>query len=293
MGSMMSDTVDKLNKEKDELQTKANELKDKRNKLHDKSKKLADERDGLNSTIRIQRNKITDHKRKRDELNERVRHAKDQRNILNKSYTEIKKKIEALEKERSSASGTNLNFLRKQLRSLENEQMTTAMSPRKEKKLIESISDISKKIKDAEDKLNKDPKLKQAIEEEKIVKQKAEKQHDLVEKLASRAQEEHESMMEIIKQLDNMVKKVNGIQENIVMTKIQADKVHKEFIDCVDKIHDLERKISSGQDKKRKTKKAEEATTAQKEADDIFERFKRGEKLSTEDLMALQKAGLI
>ena len=55
----------------------------------------------------------------------------------------------------------------------------------------------------------------------------------------------------------------------------------------------FERKITSTQEKKRKTKKAEEVTTAQKEADEIFERFKRGEKLSTEDLMALQKAGLI
>lgn len=289
----MSDSIEDLAKEKEKLQDNANALKDKRNKLHDKSKKLADERDNLNFTIRTLRNKVSEHKKSRDELNERVRHAKDQRNKLNKSYNEIKKKIETLERERSSQSGTNLNVLRKQLRALENEQMTTAMSPQKEKKLIESISGIHTKIKDAEDKLNKDPKLKQALEEEKIIKQKAEKQHDTVEKLASRAQEEHENMMNLIKQLDNMVKKVNGIQETIVMTKIEADKVHKEFIECVDKIHDLERKITTGHEKKRKTKKAEEATAAHKEADEIFEKFKRGEKLSTEDLMALQKAGLI
>lgn len=289
----MSDSIEGLAKEKDELQNNANELKDKRNKLHDKSKKLADERDNLNSTIRNLRNKISEHKKSRDELNERVRHAKDQRNKLNKSYSEIKKKIELLERERSSQSGTNLNVLRKQLRALENEQMTTAMSPQKEKKLIEIISGIHTKIKEAENKLNKDPKLKNAIEEEKIIKQKAEKQHDVVEKLASRAQEEHENMMDLIKQLDNMVKKVNTIQETIVMTKIEADKVHKEFIECVDKIHDLERKITTGHEKKRKTKKAEEVTAAHKEADEIFEKFKRGEKLSTEDLMALQKAGLI
>jgi uncharacterized coiled-coil DUF342 family protein len=289
----MSDSIEDLAKEKDELQNNANELKDKRNKLHDKSKKLADERDNLNFSIRTLRNKISEHKKSRDELNERVRHSKDQRNKLNKSYSEIKKKIESLERERSSQSGTNLNVLRKQLRSLENEQMTTAMSPQKEKKLIEVISGIHTKIKDAEDKLNKDPKLKKALEEEKIIKQKAEKQHDTVEKLASRAQEEHENMMNLIKQLDNMVKKVNGIQETIVMTKIEADKVHKEFIECVDKIHDLERKITTGHEKKRKTKKAEEATAAYREADEIFEKFKRGEKLSTEDLMALQKAGLI
>ncbi len=293
MGSIMSDSVDDLIKEKDKLQNNANDLKNKRNNLHDKSKKLADERDNLNSTIRNLRNKISDHKKNRDELNERVKHAKDQRNKLNKSYSEIKKKIEELEKERSSAFGANLNLLRKQIRTLENEQMTTAMSPQKEKKLIENISILHSKIKDAEDKLNRDPKLKKALEEEKIIKQKAEKQHDTVEKLASRAQEEHENMINLIKQLENLVKKVNIIQETIVITKIEADKVHKEFIESVDKIHDLERKITIGHEKKRKTKKAEEVTAAHKEADEIFERFKRGEKLSTEDLMALQKAGLI
>lgn len=289
----MINSIEDLIINKDKFQKDANELKDKRNQLHDKSKKLADERDNLNSLIRDIRNKISDHKKNRDELNERVRHAKEQRNKLNKSYNETKKQIEAIERERSSASGPNINNLRKQLRSLENEQMTTAMSPQKEKKIIEAISDIHAKIKEAEDQLNKDPKLKKAMEEERIIKQKAEKQHDLVEKLAMRAQEEHEGMLNLIKQLDNQVKKVNSIQETIVMTKIEADRVHKEFIECVDKIHDLERQISSTQERKRKTKKAAELTTAQREADEIFERFKRGEKLSTEDLMALQKAGLI
>lgn len=244
----MPESIEDLTNEKDEFQKKANELKDNRNKLHQKSKQLADERDSLNSTVREMRNKITDHKRKRDELNERVKHAKEQRNKLNKSYSEVKKKIEELEKERALSSGANLNNLRKQLRTLENEQMTQPMSPQKEKKLIEVISGIHAKIKEQEDKLNKDPKLKKALEEEKIIKQKAEKQHDIVEKLATRAQEEHEGMIELIKQLDNLTKRVNVIQETIVMTKIEADMVHKEFIDCVDKIHDLERQVSATQE---------------------------------------------
>lgn len=289
----MAESMEDMLKKKDEFQRNANELKDNRNKLHDKSKTLADDRDKLNSTIREMRNNISEHKQKRDELNERVKHTKEQRNMLNKSYSEVKKKIKELTKERSSSYGANINNLKKQLLALENEQMTTAMSPQKEKKLIEAISGLHSKIKEHEDKLNKDPKLKKALEEEKVIKQKAEKQHDLVEKLATRAQEEHENMMELIKQLDNMVKKVNEIQETIVMTKIEADKVHKEFIECVDKIHELERNVSSVQEKKRKMKKAEEITVVHKEANEIFERFKRGEKLSTEDLMALQKAGLI
>jgi len=289
----MSESIEDLVKKKDEYQKKANELKEKRNQLHLNSKQLADERDSLSSTVREMRNKITEHKRKRDELNERVKHAKDQRNKLNKMYSETKKNVDELERERSSSLGANLNVLRKQLRTLENEQMTQPMSPQKEKKLIETISGIHAKIKEGEGVLNKDPKLKKALDEEKTIKQKAEKQHEMVEKLATRAQEEHEGMIEIIKQLDNLTKRVNVIQENIVLTKIEADAVHKEFIECVDTIHDLERKVSATQEKKRKTKKAAEATIAQKEATEIFERFKKGEKLSTEDLMALQKAGLI
>ncbi len=289
----MSEAIDDLTKKKDEFQTKANELKEQRNKLHDKSKKLSKDRDALNSSIRELRNKISEHKKKRDELNERVKNAKEQRNKLNKGYNDVKKKIMELEKERSSSAGGNLKALRKQLRTLETEQMTQPMSPKKEKKLIEVIRGLHSQIKEQEYKLNKDPKLKKALEEEKAIKQKAEKQHDSVEKLATRAQEEHENMMKIVQQLDNLIKKVNAVHEKIVMTKIEADKVHKEFIECVDKIHDFERDISSSREKKRKAKKEEEATTAHKEADEIFEKFKRGEKLSTEDLMALQKAGLI
>lgn len=289
----MTEIIKDMINNKDELQIKANELKEKRNQLHLKSKKLAEDRDTTNTSIRKIRNEISEHKKNRDELNERVKHTKKQRNILNDSHINIKKKIVELEKERLSSSGGNLNNLRKKLKTLENEQMTQPMSPKNEKKLIEAISEIHTKIKDQEDALNRDPKLKKAIEEEKIIKIKAEKQHELVEKLATRAQEEHEGMIELIKQLDNYVKKVNEIQENIVMTKIEADKVHKDFITCVDEIHDFERKITSDQEKKRKAKKAIEVTSAQKEANEIFERFKRGEKLSTDDLMTLQKAGLI
>ena len=289
----MSNTIDELKIEKDEYQKTANTLKEKRNKLHSNSKRLADDRDSLNSTIRNTRNNITLHKKNRDELNERVQHAKEQRNKLNTNLLEIKKRIISLERSQSSSSGINLNELRKQLRSLEEEQMTKPMSPRKEKKVIEYISELYAKIIKQEKLLNQDPKLKKALEEETAIKNKAEKQHDIVEKLATRAQEEHESMIKLIKQLDNSIRKVNEIQEMIVNTKIQADEVHKEFINYVDKIHDLERKISTAHDEKRIKKKAVEVSTAHKEANEIFEKFKRGEKLSTEDLMALQKAGLI
>ena len=290
---MDSESPDKMIKNKDDFQQKANELKKKRDKLHDKSKRMAKERDDINAKVRQIRNEIAERKKARDAYNDRVKHAKELRNEYIKSHIDAKKKIKVLEKNRTSASGVNINQMKQNLRRLETDQMTLPMSAQKEKKLIETIKELHEKIKTQENLLNQDPKLKKAIEEEKQLKQKAEKQHDLVEKLAKKAQDEHQAMVESLKQLDNFTKKTTEIQEQIVLTKIEADTVHKEFIDIVNKIHDLEKKIVGAEKKIDKKKKQEDASAVQKRADEIFERFKRGEKLSTEDLMILQKAGLL
>ena len=290
---MVGESTENLMKKKDEFQEKANDFKKKRDHLHEKSKKMAQERDDINAKVRQMRNQISEHKRKRDEYNERVKHAKEQRNELITNHLELKKKIKELERERSSSSGVNLNQMKQSLRKLENEQMTQPMSAQKEKKLIDTIKGIHLKVKEQEDALNKDPRLKKAVEEEKIFKQKAEKQHDLVEKMAKKAQEEHQNMIELLTQLDSYVKKTTSIQETIVMTKIEADTVHREFIENVNKIHELEKTITGAEKKRVVKRKIADVSAAQKEADDIFERFKKGEKLSTEDLMILQKAGLL
>ena len=182
---------------------------------------------------------------------------------------------------------------KKELKKLELEQMTKPMTPPKEKEIIERIAQLHLQIKEYEKKLSEDVRLKRALEELQIAKERAEKQHAQVETLAEKAQKEHETMIKLLKQCDNLVKKVNEVQENIVFVKIEADNVHKQFIECVDKIHELERTISATRERSRREKKAKETSSIRKEADEIFERFKRGEKLSTEDILLLQKAGLI
>jgi len=290
---MDAESIKVMRKEKNDFQLKANEFKKKRDGLHEKSKSMAKERDELNAKIRKIRNEINEHKKRRDEYNERVKHAKEQRNEILKNHFDLKKKIRELERDKSSASGVNLNKLKQNLRKLENEQMTQPMSPDKEKKLIETIKEIHTKIKYEEEELNKDPRLKKAIEEKVMMKQKAEKQHEIVEKMAKKAQDEHQIMIELLGQLDNHIRRTTEIQEEIVMIKIEADTVHKEFIDYVNKIHDLEKTISGIEKKRDQRKKMATVSAAKKEAYEIYERFKKGEKLSTEDIMILQKAGLL
>ena len=242
--------IEQLIKEKDALQSRAYELKKTRDDLHEKSKKLADERDSYNSRIREIRNKVGTHKKARDDFNERVKHAKEERNTIIKEHIEAKKTIRSLEKDNTMKTGVNLPLLKQEMRNLENEQMTQILSPQKERKLIETIAALHMKIKEQEDTLKKDPKLKESLEQEKNLSKKIEKHHEAMAKLAKRAQEEHESMIELVKMLETLSKKANELQETIVLTKMEADKIHKEFIDHVNNIHELERQISSVEKKK-------------------------------------------
>ena len=55
----------------------------------------------------------------------------------------------------------------------------------------------------------------------------------------------------------------------------------------------MDRDASSFRNKKNSVRKKKSDTEGKKEAKEIFERFKAGDKLSTEDLMALQKSGYL
>jgi uncharacterized coiled-coil DUF342 family protein len=61
----------------------------------------------------------------------------------------------------------------------------------------------------------------------------------------------------------------------------------------VRQVHDFDKIIAGLRQKKARARADEAETSAKKEAEDIYERFKAGEKLSTEDLMFLQKAGYL
>jgi uncharacterized coiled-coil DUF342 family protein len=86
-----------------------------------------------------------------------------------------------------------------------------------------------------------------------------------------------------------------------VKNKVEADRVHREYIESVGALRDAERVMyalrSTGGDRRgsdRESPSQQQASAgsqAQAEADEIFNKFRKGEKLSTEDLMALQKAG--
>lgn len=284
----------KENKEK--LQQKANMLRRERDRLNDEARRHAEERDGFNGQVRALVNEANEHKKRRDEMNEGVKRAKEARDEANKAADEAQKVADTMRRERmpEGATGDSVAKLKKEARQLEFQQMTTVLTPTKERALVERLQEIGKLIRAKEKLLRSDPELAASLGKADELKEKAEKSHAKVGEMAEKAQAEHDAMIRLYKQSDKLRKQADKLQEKFVVSKMEGDKIHKAYIDVVNNIHEIEDALagttgSSGGSPGSAANQARNEAAAEL----VYQKFKAGEKLSTEDLLTLQKAGLL
>ncbi len=283
-----------LQEKKERLNQQANRHRDFRDKMNEQTKAHAARRDELNGKVREIIDRANQHKQRRDELNVQVRQAKAKRDELNLAANEKADALNAIKKTRTPLDGASLGKLKHQLHQLEFEQQTKVMTPKKEKALIDQIAALEKDLKEKEKSFEADDTIKAAYEAMKIAKTAAEEQHKAVTELANAAQEQHDSMVRLFEEADKYRNDADAAQDLFVKSKLEADKVHHEYIEMVNQIRDIDKVGSRMRSPGRMARGPESARAeARAEAEDIFDKFRKGEKLSTEDLMALQKAGLL
>ena len=280
---------------KEELQNRANLLRKERDRLNDEARKHAEERDTFNAQVRALVNEANEHKKRRDEMNDGVKRAKEARDEANKAADEAQKAADALRRSRMPEGDASQSIakLKKEARQLEFQQMTTVLTASKEKALMDRLKEIGKTIREKEKLLRSDPELAASLAKADELKEKAEKAHAKVGEMAEKAQAEHDAMIKLYKQSDKLRKTADKLQERFVVSKMEADKIHKTYIEFVNAIHEIEDDAAGGRavDSAQAAKSREEKSEAAAEL--VFQKFKAGEKLSTEDLLTLQKAGLL
>ncbi len=264
-----------------------------RDKLNDKTRSWADRRDELNAKVRELLDQAAQHRTKRDEMNDAVKEAKRERDARNKRVNELLSQVNRLKREKSPRGVIPLGKLRREMKALEFRQQTTVLSVEKERDLVESLTKIRDQIEERERELEKDEEVKAALEEVGEAREAAETAHHQVGELAEQAQKEHDAMMALYEQSDAIRAEADQAQEEFIRTKMMADEEHKRHIDFIREVHDYDKILWGFKQKTRTGRIPGVERTARAEAEDIYERFKRGEKLSTEDLMTLQKAGLL
>ncbi len=270
----------------------------KRDELNDKTKEWVQRRDALNAQVRQLVEEATKHRLERDRLNVDVRKAKEERDRWNKAVAELTEQLSNLRRKKMPKGVIPMEKLRREIRAMEFKQQTSVLSVDKEREIIDQIAKLQAEIRRREKEMEADLEMSTTLKGLRESREKAETFHKQVSEMAESAQAEHDSMVKLYEQGDALRREADKAQEEFIRTKMVADDEHRRHIDFIRQVHDFDKIIHGIRSKRHgymgsMVRGRREEISGKAEAELIFEKFKKGEKLSTEDLMALQKSGYL
>ncbi|MEM3396856.1 MAG: phosphoserine phosphatase [Thermoplasmata archaeon] len=276
-----------LEKKIQELNAEAEKYRQLRDNLNAEAKKWVEERDRLNNEAKKLADAANEHKNKREEYNNKVKEEKVEREKWNKKTFEIADKIRMAKRKKMPKNGDPIAKLKKELKELEFKQMTSVLSREKEEELIKSIARLQAEIRKREKEIEEDEEIKALTKEYEHAKEEAERHHKLVNEYAEIAQKEHEKMVELFSRADDLRRQADEAQEKFVKAKLEADEAHRKHVDKIREIHDIEKMVHALRQKTKKEAKSD----ADKQAEEIYQKLMSGKKITTEELIILQRAG--
>jgi len=279
-----------LRKIRKEYHQKAEELRVGRDELNLTSQTHASERNDLNVKAKEYMDEVHMYRDRRNGLNVEVGQIRDERNEVTEKVNSLKDNFLSLKRKRFS--GQNLPpiaRLRKQIQELEIKQMTTPLTTDKERALVEEISSLQNKIKQHDELIETDTEVLDARDTFREAENKRRELSKSMQKSRQEAQTAHHSMKDSLRLNRSTRRKADAAQRAFVKAKEKADVVHNEYIEYLRGMQEIDRMTASqGKSGSVADQKASAAS-----AEDLFAKFLAGEKLSTEQLMIIQKAGML
>jgi uncharacterized coiled-coil DUF342 family protein len=286
----LTDATDELERKRAEANARADDHRAKRDKLNGEARGFAEERAQIIDELHGRSSEAQDHRHHRDELNEQVREAKRLREEWNGKLQVLADRVAELKRTRAPQrqGAVPVWRLRKDLKELEFRHMTTALTPDAEKRLIEEMKRLEAGIREQDEQFRADPEVDQAIAALAVAREEAEKHHRAVGELAEAAQSEHEQMVRLYESVDDLRRQADVVQAKLIEVKAAADEAHRAHIAAIEEVRDYE-KMLYGARAGRAPSTWGEAEPPKEE--DFLARLKKGEKVSTADLLELQKTG--
>ena len=279
VSKLPEDNFDKLLSEKREYEKKLNEPIKERDALNNEANKQRELRNELNASIKEDLDKAIEFRDKRDEINKEV-----------KKYKKLRDKTNEELKKLEWASGKrDIINIENEIKKIDKTIETQVLDIRKENELVKKATDLRKKLQD----MQEDEKIqKEAIE----LKELSESYHEKVVEFSDEAQVTHESMLEYFKKIDDIRTKADEAHNKFIEAKDNASKKHEEVREILGHIRKINKRLDKVKSKKRSRdnevtmkKNSEEKA----HAEDIYQKFKDGKKLNTDELMLLQKHNVI
>ncbi len=274
---VLADTPEGVRAQKDEKEELIAQIADERESFNREAKEQRKIRDELNVELKENLAKAIEFRDQRNEINKEVEENKKARNQVNEQIKNL---------EWSSGKRDKIK-LENEIKKIDKIIETRVLDIKKENQLVKSANDLRKQLSD----IKEDDKVKEEAQE---LKKQSEEYHAKVVELSEKAQEAHEQMLEYFRKTDEIRTAADAAHKKFIQARKSASAKHEDFKMVLSEIHVINKELGSNRSRKRKSNKSESShakgSREEKEkAEIIFYKFKNGKKLSTEELLLLQK----
>ncbi|MHB8547822.1 MAG: coiled-coil protein [Thermoplasmataceae archaeon] len=270
----------------------------KRDNAGAEASKNADERDILNAKVkelREQAKKLISDKAALIEQVQKLRPEKE------KAFGELAELRKDYRMVREGAGGVidikEIRIRERELQKLIKKQETTELNKTEEQKVVSEIRRLNNEIKkmkvDFESSLLKNDRIREVNTKINEKKREAESMKKEVEAISTSISALSEEINTMLQELDEIRRKSDEYHELFIKFSKESEKEHQAFIQAKTALKDLEKEIYSVRSKEKNSRRKEKDGELQQKASVLFDKFKNGEQLTTEDLLILQKAGFL
>ncbi|MCI5867190.1 MAG: phosphoserine phosphatase SerB [Methanosphaera sp.] len=254
------------------------ELKNVRDNMNENTKAFRQERDKLNQELKETLNKALEKRNERDEINKEVRKFKELRNECN----------EELKKSEWGSGKKEISNIQAEINKIDKTIQTKVLDIRKENELVKRVSDLTKQLK----------KIQTNVDDEESagdLKEKSEEYHQKVVELSDKAQAVHEDMIESFNKIDGIREKADEKHKEFINSRNAATAKHEEVKAKLTEIRKVNKFMDQAKSssRSRKGEGKPDETKEKEEAEEIFQKFKDGKKLTTEEFLLLQKYNIM
>ena len=274
---VLADTMEGVRKQKDEKEAEISKIADEREEFNRIAKEERKIRDELNASLKENLNKAIEYRNERNEINKEVEAAKKTRNEANS-------KLKNLE---WNSGKRNKVKIENEIKKIDKIIETRVLDLKKENQLVKNANDLRKQLME----IHEDEVVNSEAEE---LRKQSEEAHAKVIELSEKAQTAHEEMLKYFRKTDDIRTAADEAHKKFIDARRNASEKHEEFKAVLSDIHVINKKLGSNKPRRRKSdNKGSQGSNKNREererAEKIFEKFKNGGKLSTEELLLLQK----
>ncbi|MBI4452295.1 hypothetical protein HY637_02620 [Candidatus Woesearchaeota archaeon] len=292
MTSQHKELVEELNRHRAE----ASKLRNTLNELDNEKESWFRKKEEISSRIRAGIQKIKENKAKRDALTKEVKELKMKRDSFNKEIKPRSEELETLKRERTEASKKldvreSPSRLKQQMEKLEFKIETENVSFEKEKELMKKIKELKKEYDRLSVLRESSKNVRKVLDVVRKTRKDANEVHNSIQDKAKQSQILHEEILKISPEIDKLKGEGEATFKKFSELKAKFNEANSQLKEKLNAMDGIKRKLDTIYAEKREKRKREQDSFLKSKEDAVNEKIRKGEKLTTEDLLVFQKFG--